>query len=74
MKLDSNSHIALQTLVGALLINPNGAEFFITGFHVTIGDLTEIMVGIEDAARVEGPSSIKWSSLKDWQIQLQEEN
>ena len=73
MQLDSNSHIALQTLVGALLINPNGAEFFITGFPVTIGDLTEIMVGIEDAARVEGPSSIKWSSLKDWQIQLQEE-
>lgn len=64
MKLDPNQSFGVNTLNGALLTNPNGAEFFITGVSVDI-DNHEILIDLEDG------NSLEWSTLKDWSIQFQ---
>jgi len=75
MKLDPNSQIALQKLVGAYLIRPDdNAKFIITGFFVEVGNPVEILVGLEDASRVEDSCNVMWSGLKDWTLKLPEEN
>jgi len=64
MKLDSTQSFDINILKGALLTNPNGAEFFITGVGVDIAN-HEILIDLE------GGDSLEWSTLKDWSIQFQ---
>tara|TARA_Y100001970_G_scaffold279357_1_gene386546 strand:+ start:747 stop:971 length:225 start_codon:yes stop_codon:yes gene_type:complete len=74
MKLDPNSQIALQKLVGASVTRPDHAKFIINRFSVEVRDPAEILVEIEDATRTEGPTTLPWSGLKDWTLTLPEEN
>ena len=64
MKLDTNQSFDINILKGALLTNPNGAEFFIAGVGVDIAN-HEILIDLE------GGDSLEWSTLKDWSIQFQ---
>jgi len=70
MKLDSDSEIGLQKLVGALVINPFGGEYRITGFSVSVSDLTEVYVNIQNSMNTNDNASKKWAELSDWTIQL----
>ena len=79
MKLDGPQSLPISVLKGALVTNPNGAEFYITGVSVDIAN-HEIYIQLEfrtpDASSpnylktVDG-GSVEWSTLKDWSIQFQ---
>ena len=64
MKLDPNQSFDINVLKGALLTNPNGAEFVICGIGVDVAN-HEILIDLEDG------NSLEWSTLKDWSIQFQ---
>lgn len=70
MKLDSDSKIGLQTLVGALVSNSFGGEYRITSFCVSVSDLTEVYVNIQNVLNTNNNVSKKWAELSDWTIQL----
>ena len=63
MKLDGPQSFDVNLLVGALIVNPEGAEFSIRGITVDINE-HEIYIDIDDG-------SLEWSTLKDWSIQFQ---
>tara|TARA_R100001594_G_scaffold51531_1_gene84932 strand:+ start:390 stop:593 length:204 start_codon:yes stop_codon:yes gene_type:complete len=67
MKLDTNQSFDINILKGALLTNPNGAEFYIKGVSV---DVVNHSISID----LEGGQSLEWSTLKDWSIQFQGSN
>ena len=73
MKLDSDSHIGLQKLVGALITNPFGGEYRITGFCVSVSNLTEVYVDFQNVMNTNDNASKKWAELSDWTIQLIDE-
>lgn len=64
MKLDGPQSFDINVLKGALVTNPNGAEFYITGVSV---DIANHEIHIE----LEGGASVEFSTLKDWSIQFQ---
>ena len=64
MKISSHNSFDINILKGALLTNPSGTEFYITGVGVDIAN-HEILIDLDDASAVE------WSTLKDWSIQFQ---
>jgi hypothetical protein len=64
MKLDGPQFLPISVLKGALVTNPNGAEFYITGVSVDI-------VNHEICIELEGGGSVEWSTLRDWSIQFQ---
>ena len=64
MKLDGSQSLPISVLKGALVTNPHGAEFYITGVSVDIAN-HEIFIELQERGSVE------WSTLKDWSIQLQ---
>ena len=64
MQLDPNQSFDINILKGALLTNPNGAEFIIAGVGVDIAN-HEILIDLEDG------NSLEWATLKDWSIQFQ---
>jgi len=70
MKLQKFSSISLDTLKGSLIINENGAEFYIHDFFVELDNLTEINVSIKDVED-GGITGLSYSSIKNWTIQLQ---
>ena len=68
MKLSATQSFDINCLKGALLINENGAEFFITSVQFKIlGDqvLPKIYVELNDG------SSVDWESIQNWHIQFQ---
>ena len=67
MKLAPNQSFDINVLKGALLTNPNGAEFYIKGVSV---DVVNHSISID----LEGGQSLEWSTLKDWSIQFQGSN
>ncbi len=64
MKISSNNSFDINVLKGALLTNPNGAEFYIKGVSV---DVVNHSISID----LENGQSVEWSTLKDWEIQFQ---
>lgn len=72
MKLDGPQSLPISVLKGALVTNPNGAEFYITGVSVDIVN-HEICIELEEAvnAAYPGKETVEWSTLKDWSIQFQ---
>lgn len=64
MKISSNNSFDINILKGALLTNPNGAEFYIKGVSV---DVVNHSISID----LENGQSLEWSTLKDWEIQFQ---
>ena len=64
MKLDRVQSFDINILKGALLTNPNGAEFYIKGVSV---DVVNHSISID----LENGQSVEWSTLKDWEIQFQ---
>ena len=67
MKLDTNQSFDINILKGALLTNPNGAEFYIKGVSV---DVVNHSISID----LDSGQSLEWSTLKDWSIQFQGSN
>ena len=67
MKLDPNQSFDINILKGALLTNPNGAEFYIKGVSV---DVVNHSISID----LNSGQSLEWSTLKDWSIQFQGSN
>ena len=72
MKLDGLQSFDINVLKGALVTNPNGAEFYITGVSVDIAN-HEICIELKETcnAAYPGKETVEWSTLKDWSIQLQ---
>tara|TARA_R100000152_G_C6673552_1_gene109253 strand:- start:467 stop:691 length:225 start_codon:yes stop_codon:yes gene_type:complete len=72
MNLNSST-LSLDTLKGALLTNPNGAEFRIAGFCFHPNEPTKVYVSIQqipvDSSHCD---TLCWASLTDWDIQVQE--
>ena len=71
MKISSNNSFDINILKGALVTNPNGAEFYITGVSV---DLVNHSISIElseNHLKTMNGQSVEWSTLKDWEIQFQ---
>ena len=64
MKISSNNSLPISVLKGALVTNPHGAEFYITGVSVDIAN-HEIFIELQERGFVE------WSTLRDWSIQFQ---
>jgi len=72
MKIEKCSSIKLDVLKGALLTNENGGEFYIVNFHISLDDLTNVLVSIKSADSVNNSlSSVSWASIKNWSIRLQ---
>ena len=67
MKISSNTSFDINILKGALVINPNGAEFYIKGVSVDLVNHS-IFIDLQDG------QSLEWSTLKDWEIQFQGSN
>jgi len=67
MKLEPNQSFDINILNGALLTNPNGAEFYIKGVSV---DVVNHSISID----LDSGQSLEWSTLKDWSIQFQGSN
>ncbi len=76
MKISSHNSFDINVLKGALITNPNGAEYYIKGVSV---DVVNHSISIDLQARVEAGAtykildagSVEWSTLKDWEIQFQ---
>ena len=64
MKISSHNSFDINILKGALLTNPNGAEFYIKGVSV---DVVNHSISID----LDNGQSLEWSTLKDWEIQFQ---
>ena len=70
MKISSNNSFDINILKGALVTNPNGAEFYITGVSV---DLVNHSISIElsdNHLKTMNGQSVEWSTLQDWEIQF----
>ena len=70
MKISSNNSFYINVLKGALVTNPNGAEFYITGVSV---DLVNHSISIElseNHLKTMNGQSVEWSTLKDWEIEF----
>ena len=75
MNLESSS-FDLNILKGALLTNPNGAEFRIVGLFFYANAPTKIYVSVrehdcETGELLEGATGLCWDSLTDWDLQVQ---
>tara|TARA_Y100001973_G_scaffold16771_1_gene24390 strand:- start:918 stop:1157 length:240 start_codon:yes stop_codon:yes gene_type:complete len=75
MNLNSSS-FDISVLKGALLTNPNGAEFRIVSFSFHANEPTKIYVNVrqhdmETGELLEGTSGLCWASLSDWDLQIQ---
>ena len=71
MKISSNNSFDINVLKGALVTNPNGGEFYITGVSV---DLVNHSISLElsdNHLKTMNGQSVEWSTLKDWEIQFQ---
>ncbi len=75
MKLDGPQSFDINVLKGALVTNPNGAEFHVKGISVDIAnhqiclDLVRLNeTGEETFAAL---SSVEWSTIADWSVQIQ---
>ena len=64
MKLSGSQSFDINWLKGQLLINENGAEFFIKDIQVDVAN-HEILIELNDE------SCVKWDSIKNWSIQFQ---
>jgi hypothetical protein len=73
MKLLPCSSVPIAALIGALLVNENGAEFIITSVNLHLDDFSP-WISIVDANEEEftGTTSIPFDPerLKGWSIQL----
>ena len=70
MKLDGTQLLPIGALKGALVTNPNGAEFYINGVSVDIAN-HEIHIELEGGDSEKLFNWVEWSTLKDWSIQFQ---
>ena len=70
MKLDGPQFFDINVLKGALVTNPNGAEFYVNGISVDITN-HEICLDLLLIGKDAEASSVEWSTLKDWSIQFQ---
>jgi len=64
MKLSGSQSFDINWLKGQLLINENGAEFFIKDIQVDVAN-HEILIQLDDE------SCVAWDSIKNWSIQFQ---
>ena len=64
MKLSGSQSFDINWLKGQLLINENGAEFFIKDIQVDVSN-HEILIQLDDE------SCVTWDSIKNWSIQFQ---
>ncbi len=71
MKLDDIQSLPISVLKGALVTNPNDAEFLITCVSVDILR-HEVQIELKDLAvpEFDRKVTVEWSTLKDWSIQL----
>lgn len=69
MDLIEPSSVPIQSLIGALVINPNGVEYFITDVRLELGNF-KIVVELEDPSDDLYSATVKFEDLSDWKIQL----
>ena len=70
MKLDGPQSFDINVLKGALVTNPNGAEFYVNGVSVDIAN-HEICIHLLHIGKGAEASTVEWSTLRDWSIQFQ---
>tara|TARA_R100000742_G_C4186780_1_gene20139 strand:+ start:163 stop:384 length:222 start_codon:yes stop_codon:yes gene_type:complete len=70
MKISSNNSFDINVLKGALVTDPNGAEFYVNGVSVDIAN-HEICIHLLHIGKGAEASTVEWSTVKDWEIQFQ---
>ena len=68
MKLSPNQVLGTSALIGALVVNTHGAEFFIAAIGVDLADHS-IIVELEDADS-GSVAGVNWNDISDWTISL----
>lgn len=69
MRVNSFQVLDINCLIGALVTNANGAEFFIVGLGVDLAN-HEILVEVQSAEDPERTNGVYWHMIGDWEIQL----
>ena len=64
MKFEGRQFFDINSLKGQLVINENGAEFFIKDVLVDVAD-HRILIGLSDG------NAVDWESIQNWSIQFQ---
>ena len=69
MKLSNTSTLDISALYGALLINPNGGEFYCVGvgFNLDRHAITLSMINANNPGEEIG---LDWDSISDWEAEL----
>jgi hypothetical protein len=63
------SSIDITNLIGALLINENGGEFYCTGIKFLLDDHT-ILLDLSEERNGEHFASVAFENLDNWSIQF----
>ena len=67
INLSSRSVIDVSALYGALVINPNGSEFFCCAIGLdVVNSAVVIYLQVDDGAIV----GVTWEQIADWEIHL----
>ena len=71
MKLLDCSSVPINSLIGALLVNEHGAEFYIKDIRLSLDDLTPwITIATADCDEDQAGIPFTPERMKSWSIQL----
>ena len=70
MKVTTSSVLDISALRGALMINPNGGEFYCVGIGVHLPDHAIVVQLADDPAGLVGVVGLAWADMQDWEVEL----
>jgi hypothetical protein len=70
MRITGDATLDPASLRGAIITNPNGAEFYCLGLTVDLA-AHQIMAVLKRCQGPTGVVGVPWEDLADWQITLQ---
>jgi hypothetical protein len=70
MKTLDGSTLDISALYGALLINPNGGEFYCVGVGVSLETHTIVMSLVDADDVTRSTDLVAWDYLREWEVQL----
>jgi hypothetical protein len=69
MLITSSNTVTAESLKGSVLVNPNGAEFYVLGVELNLAE-HKVVVVVKDCEQ-ESVCGLYWDDLKDWKITVQ---
>jgi hypothetical protein len=69
MKISGDTSLSPDALIGAVLTNNNGAQFYLLGLEVNLAahEISALLRPCDGGGTV----GVSWASLADWEIALQ---